>query len=962
MIYWLLNNNSVEIHFTNEEIQSISPLDFLNLKNIDQSDSFIVLCELNEDKAGKPISRTEFYGISFVQELRRRDFKNKVLFVSFLPESYFENQVLNAQIMFFPGHAFLQLPASPQDCIAQLDTFNALTELSLYDVKHHCTGIAQIIDEQLHSLTPKFQIAKTLSPQLKNEAKKVVSFIYSSLGKSIPDVENVLNEDLSGVEALRKLRSLCESILPETTSLKQSELSPEYKYWKVLWLDDEEDEYSPLYLELVKRLGSTDKVILCRTYDEALLQWEADKAYGEISLVICDYRLKNNKGKPADKQGYDFMKELAQSDRSIGIMAYSGLKRKFLIESFRHYGIQVNMYSKIDFNQHNPNDLAFLADEAIRLGDIHWIAINNAPQAKEWEKLAPIYHGFKNGFSYYTFQNYISKLAKENLELFIENFNRQTTSQDLWSLTFTDQIVVRTSKFPAGKGAQEEGIKDILTVRRFAIGLYAFLQSEKNTKKALLKPEYFLSFTKVVLYNSSSNGSGYYVDLSSEDVYNDIKNNSTLKLIFKFNALTFDSTWPLGLLPEEYGWLKFDMNLVKETYEEIFNYLKQIHIIKNSFSDLFSQEPFCDWLKNGEGAFELSLGKIHFNDQYKPLIRNTADAKKLLKAVYEKLDAKNEKAHQTFIDLWRGLVSQLNKDEFRTSKLVSDFLYYITQTIETKKIDVDDVKAGFIKRESSEIKHNLEALAVVAEEVSENNREKKLVDAKDLIRLLDTKGLSLFTKGLLRNVIKSLITKKDNNNLLEFLKISLELLNNCKYKSFVDHINKSHFVPGNFQINIEIEYIILHKPWEFIFSKRQRLKPNFKEESAALFEAIKTKDTTHKNEVLFNQESIFSNTLSDFIQIYHDKDNRQKKLDLYFRAIEYKRRKADFYEIEYNTNKDTSNRQNEDQLSAIDMAERQKSQMSLAEHEEYFNNLLDEEPGLSLDTDFEDFEPDSERW
>ncbi|MDO5980910.1 hypothetical protein [Flavivirga spongiicola] len=679
MIYYIdynINTDSLD-----DRITGISPADFMELDDVKIDDNLVVLCELDISSSKETVSRKDFYGVSFVQELRRKNYMNKVLFVSFLHEDYYKTRVLNSKIMFFPGHGFIQLPTSSTEWIDEFECFEALSDLSLYDVKNHCCGIEQVIEERFHSLTPKFNVTKKLTPSLISEGNELVKLIYDSLNKPLPKLDSVLNIDVSGIEALRSLRRLCEIVLPESTTEESKKLLPKWKHWKVLWLDDEENEESPLFKELVSRLGSEEKVILCKTFRDAVYEWEADKAFREIALVICDYRLKKEDGTPAKKQGYDFMKYLSETERNVGKIAYSGLKRKFLIESFKYYGIQINIYSKIDFNQYEKYDLAFLTDEIVRLGDDHWIEINNGPQATEWANLASTYHKLKNGFSFYTYQNHVSRLVKQNLDTFINNFNSQNNKQGIWSLKFTDTFKVRTSCFPERDDKKTVAIKEILITRRFAIGLYAFLRSDRNKQTFLLDPENYLDYIKVVLYNSASNGKGYVVnDLSKSDTYSKIKKHSTLKLIPKFCALIFDSTWPIGLLPEEIVWLEFDSGLGLRTMAENQNYWLKIESIRNVFKEYFASSKYFQSLLN-VGSLNVDRKVIYFKDDFEPIICSVNDIKDILLELHRSVSpsSKNFKTQiTTFVGLLEKLLETIdNKSD--TPKNIKTLISFINK-------------------------------------------------------------------------------------------------------------------------------------------------------------------------------------------------------------------------------------------------------------------------------------------
>ncbi len=943
MIYYIdhrINIGSEELY---EKFIFISPVNFLELDRIGLDDCLIVPCELNINTKNEQVSRTDFYGISFVQELRRKNYKNKVLFVSFLPEKYYKEKILNSKILFFPGHGFTQLPLSIPECLDEFKNISSLSDLSLYDLKHHYCGINQIIDEQIHSLTPKFNAEKKVTISLIQEGSKLVQLVYNSLNKPIPNLGTILNTNLSGADALRSLRSLCENALPESEREQMEKLQVVWKNWKILWLDDEVNKESPLFKELVLRLGSEEKIILCKTYEEAVEQWEVDKAYGDISLTICDYRLKDQDGIPTSMQGYDFINFLAKTGRTVGKIAYSGLKRKFLIESFRHYGVQTNIYSKIDFNEYNPIDLNFLVDEIIRLGDSHWIELNNAPQAKEWPNLAPAYLQFKNGHKFYSFQSHISRLAMLNLEIFFDTFNNQKTKQDIWKLTFTDSFKVRTGNFPIGVRNKEEAIKDILITRRFAIGLYAFLKSPKNKQKLLLSTENYLDYIKVVLYNSSSNGKGFeVVPFSESTFYGNVKKNSTLKLIPKFSALTFDSTWPLGLLPEEFGWLKFDMGLVLESHDEIHNYLLQIQIVKKHFQELFSKEPFSDLLSKENGILEISGETIQFNDDNCPLIRSSSDAKKIVQKLYSSIDINDFHTNRAFIIFWRKLVSQLTKGTFKTSGLLSDLLGFITQTMSAQKLGFEQFHILTIACESETVLRLLKSLLSVCEEIHKRSNQNINIDISNISNILGLRSVSAYSKGLIKNLLNAMRKTDDITDLLGFIPILIEKLQHEDYKECISFIDASPYAPKKTKYSIEFEYILMHRPWEILFSKKQRLTTRFEEASNELLNAIISKDFDYQNSLFENNDNHFSDTLTDLINIYHSRKRINKNLEIYLRAVEYNKSRSHINKKKL-IDTEEKGREFMNKLSAIEFAERKLAQKNLQEQIELLDNMLDED-------------------
>ncbi|MBK8370396.1 MAG: hypothetical protein IPL20_03260 [Saprospiraceae bacterium] len=403
---------------------------------MDENDSFIVVCELDIDKNNHPVERTDFYGFKLVQEMRMKGLKNRVLFVSFLPERYFRKKVLNATIMTFYGHGFLQLPFTLNECKKVIEKINIPDNLSLYDVQRHACGLKEIIEEKLHILRPTLKDKLTLTELEKKACKSLIIEVYNSLSKEYNKAIGELNTVNDGNAAYDTVRSILYRVLPVDSDDKNNpdKKIADWKYWKVLWLDDKESDESPLKKELEHR---GIKVVMASSYDKAMKIWEDDRIVNqEFCLILSDYRLKNEDNS-REKQGYHFIKFIAEENIGIGLMAYSGLTRRFLMESFKHYGIQLDINSKIDFPQINVTQLNYLADQIIYSGDEHWMLRNNQPQSEEWELLRPNYFKYKNSPEYYTHQLEISRIVMEQVKIFIEFFESDYNGQEqIWNFLF----------------------------------------------------------------------------------------------------------------------------------------------------------------------------------------------------------------------------------------------------------------------------------------------------------------------------------------------------------------------------------------------------------------------------------------------------------------------------------------------------------------------------------------------
>ncbi|MBP6236781.1 MAG: hypothetical protein KA536_11585 [Saprospiraceae bacterium] len=661
MTYYIDNPEINKQEITGIEI--ISPKSFLG-KKIDVSDNIIVLCELNIDKNGHSLNRSEFYGIKFVQELRRKKYKNKVLFVSFLPLGYFrDTKSIYLDLLQFAGHYYLQLPAKPEDYKQSLNQIDILGELSLYDLIHHFCGIREIFDEKLHSVNSSFLNPAADIESLRIKSKEILDSLYKELGKENAVNDTFFNSVSTGEELLEKLKSTVYCETGETDDINTS-VTPEWP-WKILWLDDEDNSKTLLYHELRQRLGSENKILCCKTYKEAEIAWEKDKAYGEIAVVLCDYRLKDSNGNISPQQGYDFITYIANDLRFCGKIVYSGLKRKFLIESFRHYGIMVNAYSKIDFNSDVEKHVKYLGDEIVRIGDESWITANNSPTGEEWKKMTHTYHKFKSGFEFYNFERSISRQVKQNLDIFIKEFNECDDLNAAKKLTFKDELDLINSKWPSTSAKQFEHLMGILLGRRILIGIYAFLKSNLNTKDYLSDQKNYLSYVRLIFCNIITPEKGN--DLKALD-WSELKKNDTLKQYTGIHALKLDTSWPLGLLPEEYGWLQFEMELFDYLTEEVKEHIKLINKLRNCLKYSF---PLISAKLDENGTLELEKlnkggklkesdkalsHKIYFDDENRPLIKTADEIRQVVLYLYNNLDIEKETEFKIFIELWRSLL------------------------------------------------------------------------------------------------------------------------------------------------------------------------------------------------------------------------------------------------------------------------------------------------------------------
>jgi|GEM_PF-6121188 len=643
-----LEANQIQL-FKDNGMEVMTPNEVL-AESLKTSDSLIVLCELNKDDKGKPIKRSKFYGLKLVQELRRNKYMGKVLFVSFLSEQYFKTKVLNSKIMFFQGHGFHRLPAKPKSWKNKLKKISELDSLSLHDCIHHFCGLKGIIDEALHKLKPAI-LGATKIVDIFNRFDKELRAVYTGLNSSFKydALKSLSFDSISDFYlALEKsLYSLVES--NEESLITDNDIIPKYK-WSVLWLDDVLKDQKMLKQELEFR-GVT--VQTASTVKNAILKFNIDQNTNRsISYIISDYRIEPTKG-TYEKQGYQFLKEIAEKNSAIGLMAYSGLRRRFLFNSFEHYGLQVYIHSKLDFLPTEIKDVKYLADIICAYGDKHYKLINNAPQGTEWKKMANSYLNYKSSLSFVKHQLEIDTDVKATLSDFILKFQSVKSEEDLWKIRLDQKYDIPNNSWDkvTTEKTKEKRIRATMLNRRAIIAVYAFL--EKTNNWDFLNRKNLVHFIKYI-YRCTQNPKKELPTTSTlSDILVHIKKDKAFDQVSTFLALSLDEdVWPIGLLPEEYLWIKNHPLLGAEYEPYIDNFWKDLRysctqiqkVLKaNEFSSLLEAEDSNQFIiakvkkANSSGKSRNVTKKIFVDRELYPHLKTLGEVKHVIEYLKSKM-------------------------------------------------------------------------------------------------------------------------------------------------------------------------------------------------------------------------------------------------------------------------------------------------------------------------------------
>ncbi|MBK7233570.1 MAG: hypothetical protein IPH93_15225 [Saprospiraceae bacterium] len=191
------------------------------------------------------------------------------------------------------------------------------------------------------------------------------------------------------------------------------------------------------------------------------------------------------------------------------------------------------------------------------------------------------------------------------------------------------------------------------------------MKSNLNTKNYLSDQKNYLSYVRLIFCNIITPEKGN--DLKALD-WSELTKNDTLKQYTGIHALKLDTSWPLGLLPEEYGWLQFEMELFDYLTEEVKEHIKLINKLRNCLKHSF---PLISAKLDENGTLELEKlnkggkskesdkalsHKIYFDDENRPLIKTADEIKQVVLYLYNNLDIEKETEFKIFIELWRSLL------------------------------------------------------------------------------------------------------------------------------------------------------------------------------------------------------------------------------------------------------------------------------------------------------------------
>jgi len=616
--------------------------------------SIIVLCELKWSLKESSVCMQHFQGIELVKELRRT--QNLIIPVLFVSIQALED-IFNAEreILTAIGHDFYQLPAVPQELktfitkeFGENGSIRKLSEMELNDIKSFYCSKEGILSHELHylnhylnfNITPENydstyadlqdSIRKIHDLFIVDSTAALVSFQvgYSSLSK-----DNI-NEAVSYI--IRMGNDLLKNYSEKTNGIATKDKITKQYRWKVLLLDDQINEHH----ELVQLMKSNHINVICvDNAPEAIRALTEDwNTENSIMVVIADYRLylKTEGVKRLQKiQGYQFLKDIASTDHLVRLVAFSGLQRKFLLNSFKHYNIRTEVKSKTDYLSSEQTQ-QFFCDEIIELAEENLEAIEALPsKCAGFEKtLKDAYKEFRMHPDYNKMEGTVSWTAKE----YIWEIQQQLNDRVEIRIGAIDNIKSPLAKTRKDQEAFFKRFQNYLVARRIALWLYASNKKSPSINVDSRKIAEILTDQKY-----------------PTDAYRQILSTNL--------GLSLDD-FPKNITIEERRWLQYEMQL------NIFRDISYINPIFNKVEHIYkdfiaSDEAFKGNINKSKYAlphkYKQANYLINFAKDLTPEIKTATDARVLFLLI-----AQHIKKDKRKLELIKPLVSRLRLSLFES--------------------------------------------------------------------------------------------------------------------------------------------------------------------------------------------------------------------------------------------------------------------------------------------------------
>lgn len=580
--------------------------------------SIIVLCELEWSHNGLFLPMQNLGGIDLVKDIRRVQNVNiPVLFVSFMSLKRIYNS--EREILTTIGHCFLRLPLLPENLKSFIETDfkmrdsgRKLSVMEMNDIKSFYCSKEGILSHKLHYLNKflNLEIDPINHPVIYDELCETIKSIHelffleftsaiNSFYELFPTI-NKSNISLAVNHIIRMGNALHDKYGIRVERVNELLPSQDFYPWRVLFLDDEINENHEL-ISCMKKNG-LNPICVSRAIDaifELKNDWETTN---NIMIVVADYRLYElNDGikKHQEIQGYEFLKLISSSDHLVRLVAFSGLQRKFLLNSFKHYSIRTEVKSKIDYLS-DDHTYQLFCDELISIGEENWEAVEALPSkcAGFAKYLEDAYKLLRSNTDYNKMENIISSKATEQ----VREIQRQLGNNQDIRIVPIENIKSPLMKTIKDREAFFKRLQNYLIARRIALWLFASQKKDILTNIDSRRIAEILTDQKY-----------------TTDAYRQILSTNL--------GLSLDD-FPMNITIEERRWLQYDMDMnifrdidkINFSFQKIQKYFSDFIKTNTSLSNLISKNNYT--LSH---LYKKNNYKITFDKNFAPLLKTSTD-------------------------------------------------------------------------------------------------------------------------------------------------------------------------------------------------------------------------------------------------------------------------------------------------------------------------------------------------
>lgn len=642
-------------NISNISITNLNTFDIFST-DIDMS-GIIILCEINKNENGNLINMQSLYGIELAKKLRLNGCKLPIIFTSFLSRKQVYNNNPERSIISSIGHRFIRLPVDFKVFEEEFSRMRPLTDSELRDVQITACNPEGIVNSKIHQISGvSNKLIHEGTKAAKDELLNCIIEIHKAYSVSPDEIiaefnikfHELNNDNIDN--AFTFVNNVGKHLIAKYNNNKNNfSIDGQYpkKPWKLLLLDDELTKGSSLISNLNKM--GVETICTNNAVDAMKALTEDNDLRGKISVILTDYRLykpiaEDGIIEQQETQGYTFLQEVGKrfQSRILAGIVYSGLPRRFLLETYGSYKIRPEIYSKIDFKLNDAGAINYLSSRIVEIGDANYNALLALPLGNaSWvQNLHEYYLLYRNQSNYLTRERDICDECT------------------LWANMFMNGEV-QPSPMIKGEEFTPKWNKDELdiheTLKRF---------------EAYYKTRRLAQFLKIYLENKKVKD---YKNRIAEHLMVKTKKRTvgSIKQFFSTAlGLSLDE-FPFGATIEELCWFEYDLgykvlgnyqtyrNMLLKSEQLIGDYISNIDKLVNKLGELEFK-----YGNNERGAvFTRETGKkekidriLSFNNQnMNPYFFDKNDFRLSLQFIHTNLEFLNDNEVKRYLDLTNTL-------------------------------------------------------------------------------------------------------------------------------------------------------------------------------------------------------------------------------------------------------------------------------------------------------------------